>query len=1428
MAAAVAPSTPVAPGHYATTPAPNRQLPFDARTSQPNRTLSFGDGGRGPSAERSSVSYLNVNGQAVNPMAPPPPAPAKSMTLIERAAKTVNDKLDEAGRFPAIDFYLSQGSSGDYDISQSSAWAPFQRVKTHDIPDQVLEQYNNAQFSTSLGLFAEIGHAWVAIDNSLYLWDYTHPNPEVLGYEEAQSGITCVRLVKPRPGVFVPTITHLIVIATTMDIQLVGVACTDNDLGSKTVNLYRTDMRTQTNRTSIDCIVGSSKTGRIFFAGRSDNEIYELTYQQEDSWFRPKCAKVCQTRSGARSYIPSNPFSGRGSEHVVDLVVDDSRNTLYALSTGSAIRAFTLRGSSDLPMSLERTFSSILNELVHRTPQNEVINAQSPIVSLSPLSSQEASRLWLMATLSTGVRIYFSGVSGSYISTTGDGLSSLQIHHVRFPPPDATSTAVSTQALQPTGQQNAPPAGQLATTSKALVRTTRSFRYQPGYFTCFVEKGNRGEAEVFFTAPDSARIASMRQDPSQYNNFPESGQWINMSMPLEVGLSTTPFAASPRPEGFGNELATQFDQGVAELAILTNSSITTYRRRRLVDVFASTIRLGGFTEGLGGEITSFAHRYGRPETIASALAVACGQASDVGPDARVVKITDNQVLQAARETFIAHGGRPEADQNAAFESGIPTIDQIRPSPRHEGLALYLSRLLRSVWRANILIEGKEQSGALKITPAVSAPKLQGIQRDLIRLQEFLNNNKSSIAGLSGPDALGRAATKQDEVSLQAEHRALNSLLRLTGDVVEGMSFVLVLFEESVVDIILSLPESSREIAKGMTFERLFCTSQGKDLAKELVKAIVNRNIASGMNIDSVTDALRRRCGSFCSADDSVIFKAQEQLKRASDPATSNETSRNLLNQSLQLLTKVAGSLTLEQLQWAAIQYINQKFFGGAVQLILTVANEQDRGNSALAWFRDGRPGQDAREAAFVNRQNCYDMIHDVINAVDAAAVSAPTMIDGQYTPEARRHREAYEVVNTSQDELFHINLYNWYLSNGWADRLLEVRSPFVVSFLSREASFSLERADLLAKYFAHHHEFVEAARVQFSLAKSTDFAIPLEARITYLSYARANASTKPIGLGGSGYSSLNGSHPRANRHQLLREISDLLDLASIQADVLSRIRIDIRVSAERIPSIVAKLDGPILSLDTLFNDYADAGSYHDICLAIYQSADYRNPADIKQTWDALFKSIDHEVREARERSAAGEPVPPSAILGDDVDPSGALPWEMVGLKVQSVGARVGRSEAIFPLPTIVQLLYTYLINTEQNLPTSASRNAAHGLPPAAVNFVPSLFLIPPLANLFDPQQLVSALERLFYIREAPFRGKSSRRMVTRDLIYTIRIFYEQTRHASDGVMGGPEAAQGMAELLGEVLSSDVAREEGIGKEGGDLLRAVRASMGGLQ
>jgi nuclear pore complex protein Nup155 len=245
---------------------------------------------------------------------------------------------------------------------------------------------------------------------------------------------------------------------------------------------------------------------------------------------------------------------------------------------------------------------------------------------------------------------------------------------------------------------------------------------------------------------------------------------------------------------------------------------------------------------------------------------------------------------------------------------------------------------------------------------------------------------------------------------------------------------------------------------------------------------------------------------------------------------------------------------------------------GAIRLALKVAQELDRGNIAISWIKDGRPEQDAREIAYDQRRVCYEHIFKVIEAVDRAYNSQPVVQEGAISQITRRRQEAYTQINESEDEVFQNYLYDWYLSKGWADRLLEIQSPFVIDYLRRSSATEVSHADLLWRYYAHYGDFLSAAEVQMDLAKSEVFKLSLEKRIEYLSRAKANASTRITGFADTG------ARNRQSRQELLKNINEYLDIANIQDDVLQEMKNDSRLEGERRLTVLGKLDGPIRPL----------------------------------------------------------------------------------------------------------------------------------------------------------------------------------------------------------------------------------------------------------
>lgn len=1028
----------------------------------------------------------------------------------------------------------------------------------YPIPNQVFDHYNAGELQTLMGLFAEINHAWVVIDNSLFLWDYTHPDPELIGFEDQPHTIQAVALVPPKPGIFVNTITHILAVATSSEMILLGVSATPTPAGTKSVSLYQTKMSLPLRGGDVRTITGSAD-GRIFFGGTSDIDVNELYYQSEEKWFSNRCGKINHTNPGWSSVVSlqSGIWGSKDPEHLVDIVIDDSRKLLYTLSSKSTIRTYHMEAPDRLNKVIEKEKVHCLRDIAHMITQSKLLTDRIRIVSISPIAKQEASKLHLMALTDTGCRLFFSATSASsflYGSQNNSIPQSMQVQFIKFPPSlTARRTAQFGQAA--TGAENV-----VDLDSTMLVPSRQGARFSPGYFLDFVSKdGDANSDTLFVSGPETGRIK--RTSPTTPLRYFEQATWIDIGSRAEaVGLITKPFAAAPQPLGFGNELAVQFDENPSEFAVLTNTGIHIIRRRRLVDNFAAAIRDAPGDEALDIVCRRLIQLYGRVETVATALAVACGHGGDSRPGA--ARAIDQNTEDRARGLFVDFGGQPTI---AETDGAALTTDSVKLSSRHDALVLYLSRLIRKLWKVAVIRQGVNPTGGIVVDSTIPLNKLSNTQENLERLRKFIESNRGLIHGMNGPADLQRVASRHEEVALQAEHQALHAIQKLMESISEGISFVLMLFDERVADIFTRLDDTARQQLKELTYEKLFSQTDGKDLAKLLVKAIVNRNIESGSNVETVADALRRRCGSFCSPDDVVIFKAQEQLKRASEQPLNTNHWRALLHESLKLFEKVAGSLTFNNLHSAVSQYVELKFFAGAIQLCLVVAREKDRGNSALMWINDGKPASDPRANAYDERKKCYDMIHDVLRHLDEASSKEPEMVDGKMTLMAMKRMEAYDVVNNSEDEVFHVDLYEWYIQQGWTNRILAIESPHVITFLQRLAATNVEHADLLCRFYTNRSRFFDAAEVQAQLANS-DFPIGIKDRIRLLSLAKANANVNTVGVG------------RQQQQMLNHEVTDLLEIANIQDDLLGRLLMDDRIDQQRKNEVQEALDGKILNV----------------------------------------------------------------------------------------------------------------------------------------------------------------------------------------------------------------------------------------------------------
>lgn len=191
------------------------------------------------------------------------------------------------------------------------------------IPDAVIEASSSAETYAAQGLFPAIQRAWIVIDTRLYLWNYMDAKQSAFeSYEHPERVIQSVGLVKPKPGVFIESIKHILVVCTSASVSLLGLAieppsaaangATSNGASSsqapsstshQQLKLFVTEMNVATDGIQLSDVCGT-EAGRIFCKGH-DGCLYEILYQANEGWFSHRCSLRNVTNPRLSNLVPS-------------------------------------------------------------------------------------------------------------------------------------------------------------------------------------------------------------------------------------------------------------------------------------------------------------------------------------------------------------------------------------------------------------------------------------------------------------------------------------------------------------------------------------------------------------------------------------------------------------------------------------------------------------------------------------------------------------------------------------------------------------------------------------------------------------------------------------------------------------------------------------------------------------------------------------------------------------------------------------------------------------------------------------------------------------------------------------------------------------------------------------------------------------------
>ncbi|KAI0670007.1 nucleoporin [Trametes maxima] len=1221
------------------------------------------------------------------------PAPVLDLPALQAASRVLQEQLVKDSQIvPDLNDMICESgspSSASYTVFPDDYRAPFQKRRHIGIPESLWQYYTSTNLATHMGLLPEIDRVWIAIDHNLFLWDYID-GQELSSFVDQPDVITYVALVKPKSGVFIDEITSLLVICTPVTVLLIGVSTTPvpgpNNQTRKEIKLYATDM-------SIACdvemtsVIGTPE-GRIFMSGSQDGNLYELHYQEKEGWFGKRVQLINHSVGGVQSLLPR--IGGSSSEdRILSLVSDSARNCFYSLTAKNTISIWRTNG--DKHVQHLQTISNLYKAAQDKVPGSPALTPQSfNIIALHVIDPSESRSggVHLVGITGNGVRLYFSPLSAAYGWNTNatPGFRNLSLVHVRLPPPNLIHPdEQSNPYRENTGGYGVGAGQQQAVSRPYIVTALEDTCYDLG-ITIAVQRGDVADTDYLVCiAPDLTQIGSLGQvrapqvQPPQpqyvshgYGNTTTAANrvplteratlvpipgltWGMAPVPRSKYSTTTSAPANTPAPLVTNELATQFSEPARQYIILTNGGLHWVAKRRAVDGLKEAIEEFQ-VEGNPQPLIDLRDSYGRDQTCAMLLAIASGntfldpmEQSPLGSMSQV----STELAAVARQAFYDIGERPTWAERVTYGtsegSGTATF-----SGRREGLALYFARLVRPFWKLNLTKAGAHGLQDLSVPDDI----LVIAQKNLFALKELLDANPYLFHSAPGDHTGARSAAASEQEAWKAEQSSVSQLLSLLGRTIEAISFLLLLSDHKLGELIAQCDQDAQKLVSSLTFEDLITADKGVTASRALVNVIINQQIGQQISVDTISEVLQQRCGSFCSTDDVMLYKARENVRRAVE--TRNPMERQTwLGESLRLFMKGARHLEFEKLREICGDYQQLNYAKGAVELPLYCAHSFDTDLQGQEYWIAGCPENDARLQFWERRKHCYELVLDTLSVFEERCVPGKSSTAQADDPETIRGH-AYELAFAGEDEMFHSTLYDWLIGRGMADELLEMRPAYLEAHLRREP-VTVEKFQLLWKFYVKDGQPLRAAEVLAILAESTDFSLTLDTRLEYLTLAVGNAKSHPVSVGG--------------RHEtaiaFLTDLEEKLEVAQVQLELYNTLlpRQHESEVAERFKALSLRL----YNITELYQLWADPLDLPLIKLLILRVSEHRDDGIVRPIWNRIFE----EAIEGAEPKVAAD---------------------RIVAKVIPLGQRYYPSESAFPLQHVASLLVRFALAHKGDLP----------------------------------------------------------------------------------------------------------------------------------
>lgn len=1213
-------------------------------------------------------------------------------------AKSRLDQLQvEDSKYPDLYDQLSnQAEPQNYFFEPyATQWCP-QLVKKGGViplPGVVASTLEDAKTLTLSGLLTGIESAWTSVDTRLFLWSYKHRGRFAV-FEFDQAVVAVGLCLKPIAGVFTDKVQHILVVATTVEVVLVAVLYENDDRQAGGIKLQRTKLSVSTDNCVVRRIV-TTRQGRIFFGG-SDGGLYELLYGPETDalssalpFFKKPCKKIAHT-SSYMNYLPTF-LMGLASApgEILEFALDSEREILYSLHDNGHLSVFDLGVAGQetkLVTSLDLLADGAKYAREYRRtrvscPDERIFQSNNmQIVSLSVVPRDESALVNVVAVASNGIRFYLTAYSRRAY-TVGNAISRakrptrLEIVYIRLPPP-----AIALADAPPYHSKEGMQPGFAPGKSPSSVHV--SFHRKGVFLLADGRKDQQdqlvGIAHDLITTSiptqTTARKPTIREsisldscvgkvieiqelDPRDSNGNPAGFGLPVIQSARSVGSKRSFDEMSSgtidEPLPIVGEMALQYSQSSRHFLCLTNAGIQVLKKIRPMDQLHRILLLSRGSD-LKMSLAPFIRSFGEIQVCCMLIALACGVQSDPLTsehsassvlNRRATAKSDDFIFATAMQGIFECGQGPAgvsdkyepAETNANASTRIVLTTEFGMSYQHDGLTMFISRVLRPLWHPKTLgkrvtVKTSPSSSTTSYESTYSMEKLDEIREILFQLRQLMESagpyavaitggsvleNNASLDGDADPfsrasELANRYQKSRNEEQLKqemrfkAEQRSLYFLYRMILRSIEAISLLRLAMENKV-----SLEEP---LAK-LNFSEFVSTADGVSAAKTMIKAIMR---GRNENNQFLIKQLREQCPSYFSVSDLWHYQGYKSLAQAklSVPSSRKAHLKESLGQFLNSCHLWDTEDCIEVLQGICEDYILLNYYEGVVKLTLACAKN----------FHDAA-ATDLSGVKLSWKRSCFGCILLALQRLlgDDSGQSPQSVDDMVSLDEETRNKYVEEIFHfslASEDSEFHQLLYTWLYENDHKRLLTSIRSPFIEDFLKEKDQ------DLLIKLYMDQQKYLVAAKVWWSRAhEDTD-----DDRVTDLEgnpdiMKRQYYVSKALGC-------LKSLEEVGEAADAIREVRDVLDVLQLQVRVLKALEqstIEMEASASSLAAVddalrerkqdLKRLSFKIFDATTLYNEFASKYDMWSECLHIIHSCNSEEADVVASLWRKIIFSV---------------------------------------------------------------------------------------------------------------------------------------------------------------------------------------------------------------